>query len=287
LFDPSGLGWLEGFDELLTRCGLLSNGAPQFDSRGALQHPLHGRIANLPAQRVVVEADPESGELAVTGVVDECRFHFHKLRLTSTLRTRPGELGVRLIDEVTNLSDGPGEMELLYHVNFGPPLLESGARVLAPVRRMMPRDAAAVSGVGQWDQFGPPQTGPSEECYFFELLSGPDHRTHTMLRNGAGDRGVSLRFSTVELPCFTLWKNPRAKADGYVTGLEPGVNFPNVRSFEAEQGRVRRMKPGETFRFELAIEVHDDKASVAQAESEIARLQALAPPEICGSPEPD
>ena len=91
-----------------TRCGLLSNGAPQFDSHGTLQYPLHGRIANLPAHRVVVEADAESGELAVTGVVDECRFHFHKLRLTSTLRTRPGEPGVRIIDEVTNLSGQPG-----------------------------------------------------------------------------------------------------------------------------------------------------------------------------------
>ena len=31
--DPSGIGWLEGFDELLVRCGLLSNGAPEFDGR--------------------------------------------------------------------------------------------------------------------------------------------------------------------------------------------------------------------------------------------------------------
>ena len=150
---------------------------------------------------------------------------------------------------------------------------------------MMPRDAAAVPGVGQWDKFGEPTTGPGEECYFFQLLSGSDNRTHTMLRNAAGDRGVSLRFSTTELPCFTLWKNSRAKVDGYVTGLEPGGNFPNVRSFEAEQGRVRRLKPGETVRFELAIEAHGDKASVAEAESEIAKLQSLAPAEICGLPE--
>jgi hypothetical protein len=286
VFDPSGLGWLEGFDELVSRCGLLSNGAPQFDSQGALQYPLHGRIANLPAHRLVVEADAESGELSVTGVVDECRFHFHKLRLTSTLRTRPGEPGVRLFDEVTNLSDAPGEMELIYHTNFGPPLLEPGARVVAPVGRMMPRDAAAVPGVGQWDKFGEPTTGPGEECYFFQLLSGSDNRTQTMLRNAAGDRGVSLRFSTVELPCFTLWKNPRAKVDGYVTGLEPGVNFPNVRSYEAEQGRVRKLKPGETARFELGIEAHGDKASVGRAEAEIAKLQSLAPAEICGSPQP-
>ena len=86
---------------------------------------------------------------------------------------------MRLIDEVTNLSDAAktGEMELIYHTNFGPPLLEPGSRVVAPVRRMMPRDAAAVPGVGHWDQFGEPTTGPGEECYFFQLLSGSDNRT--------------------------------------------------------------------------------------------------------------
>src|SRR5262245_12349896 len=31
LMEPSGLGWLDGFDELLVRCGLESNGAPDFD----------------------------------------------------------------------------------------------------------------------------------------------------------------------------------------------------------------------------------------------------------------
>src|SRR5688572_662532 len=50
VMDPGGLGWLEGFDELLARCGLASNGAPDFDKRGVLRYPLHGRIGNLPAR---------------------------------------------------------------------------------------------------------------------------------------------------------------------------------------------------------------------------------------------
>ena len=37
LTDPSGLGWLEGFDELMCRCGLESNGAPDFGARRRLQ----------------------------------------------------------------------------------------------------------------------------------------------------------------------------------------------------------------------------------------------------------
>ena len=34
--EPSGLGWLDGFDALLSRCGLVSNGAPDFDDAGRL-----------------------------------------------------------------------------------------------------------------------------------------------------------------------------------------------------------------------------------------------------------
>jgi hypothetical protein len=40
LAEPGGLGWLDGFDELVARCGLVSNGAPDFDTAGRLRHSL-------------------------------------------------------------------------------------------------------------------------------------------------------------------------------------------------------------------------------------------------------
>ena len=48
-WEPGGYGWLAGFDELLVRCGLESNGAPEFLPNGALRYPLHGQVANIPA----------------------------------------------------------------------------------------------------------------------------------------------------------------------------------------------------------------------------------------------
>ena len=51
--DPRGFGWIAGFDELLVRCGLESNGAPEF-TNGVLRYPLHGEVANLPAHTVAV-----------------------------------------------------------------------------------------------------------------------------------------------------------------------------------------------------------------------------------------
>src|SRR5688572_5539760 len=58
LGEPSGVGWLDGFDELLVRCGLESNGAPDFDDQtNRLKYPLHGRIANRPAHGVSLTID--------------------------------------------------------------------------------------------------------------------------------------------------------------------------------------------------------------------------------------
>ncbi len=124
LWEPSGLGWLSGFDELLVRCGLESNGAPEFWPNGALRYPLHGKIANTPAHRVSVTIDGDSGEIAVTGEVDEARLFGGKLRLTTTISTQVGRPGFTVADEIENLSAEPGEFELLYHVNFGlPPMM--------------------------------------------------------------------------------------------------------------------------------------------------------------------
>ncbi len=97
----------------------------------------------------------------------------------------------------------------------------------------------------------------------------------------AGDRGVSLKFNTNQLPCFTLWKNRQAECDGYVTGLEPGINFPNVKSFERRMGRVAVLAPGESRTYHVAIEAHGDAAAVKAA---AAAVQSLAGRHHAGNP---
>ena len=68
-----------------------------------------------------------------------------------------------------------------------------------------------------------------------------------MLRDGKGEAGVALRFDRAQLPAFTLWKNTGGLKSGYVTGLEPGTNYPNPKPFEKERGRVVTLEPGGSF----------------------------------------
>ena len=193
LWQADGLGWLKGFDELLVRCGLESNGGPDFDAGGKLRSPLHGRIANIPAHKVEVAIDGDSGEIVVTGVVEEAHIYGNKMRLTTTLRTKVGQPGVTVVDEVTNISAQPGELELLYHINFGMPLVTPGARVMVPVKRLAPRDAVAVVDVPTWNVYGPESPGLTEVCHFFDLAADSDGNTLAVLRSADGSQGVSVR----------------------------------------------------------------------------------------------
>jgi len=285
--EASGLGWLDGFDEMLVRCGLESNGAPEFNDDGTVRYALHGKIANIPAQKVEVAVDGESGQIAVVGVVDETRLFFNKLRMTSVYKTTVGQPGMTVTDTITNVSAEPSELELLYHTNFGVPLLDPGSRAVLPVKRIAPRDAEAVGNLAEWDTYGPETPGSAEAVFFFDLAADADGQTRALLRNAAGNRGVTLRFNKTQLPCFTLWKSRQAAIDGYVTGLEPAINFPNARSFEKEKGRVAVLEPGESRIFEITMEVHADAAGVAAAEAAVAEIQKGVEPEIRQQPNPE
>jgi galactose mutarotase-like enzyme len=284
--EPSGLGWLDGFDELLVRCGLESNGAPDFDSQGRLTFPLHGRIANRPAHLVRLSIDGDTGEITLTGEVEETRFHFLKLRLVTTIATRVGETGFRMTDRVVNLSQSPAEFQLLYHVNFGQPLLDAGARLVVPAQTVVPRNARAAEGIAGWDSYPAEQPGYAEQVYFLKLLADEKGMSQVLFKNAHATRGVSLRFHTVQLPCFTIWKNTTSAADGCVTGLEPGTNFPNPRGYEGEQGRVVKLPPGGSTSFVLELQAHGDTRSVASAEAVIAKIRGSVEPKIHNQPQP-
>jgi hypothetical protein len=283
LAEPSGIGWLDGFDELVARCGLVSNGAPDFDAAGRLRHGLHGRIANLPAHHLDVTLDEAAGTITLTGAVDETRFLCHALQMTTSLTVAADRQRVSWTDTVRNLSERPATMQMLYHVNFGPPLLGPGSEFVAPVAELSPRDAAAVADLPDWRRYAPPRAGRGEEVHFMRIQPQPDGHAAALLVAPEGRHGACLEWRADTLPCFTLWKNQGGLADGYVTGLEPGTNFPNARTFEEAHGRVVALAPNQTVRFDLAIEHLAGPALAATRD----RLASGPAPRIHARPHPD
>lgn len=273
LDEPSGLGWLDGFDEFLVRCGLESNGAPDFNEQGQLVYPLHGRIANRPAHQVDVGVDDEAGTITLRGIVEETRFHFQKLRLQSTLTTSLGSTSFSVRDRVENFGGTPAEMQMLYHLNIGEPLLHPGDQLIAPVRRVSDRSDPQAEDLQGWNHYGSHVPGQREDCYYAEMQADEAGQTQVLLKHAAGTQGTRISYNVDALPYFTLWKNLVASEDGYVTGLEPATNYPNPRSEEKANGRVVVLQPGESWSAELVVDALTGAEQVAEAEASIERLK--------------
>ena len=290
LQERGGLGWLKGFNEWFVRCGLNSMGAPGMDtvldySGNAFDVPLtlHGNIANIPARAVELEVTETA--IILRGEVDETMMFGPALRLNTEIRTEIGSGTMTITDTVTNLGNNPVEHQMLYHINYGAPLLQKGARLLAPFKQVAPRDPRSAEGIETFDQYGAPEVGFVEQAYYYELVGKRGSRdSMVLLRNAAGDRGSLLRFSLKDFPCFTLWKNTAGQADGYVTGLEPATSYPNSRRFERKKGRVIVLKGGASRTTKMMIENLDTKTAIRTSESEIKQLQKAAKPTVGANP---
>ena len=288
-----GLGWLEGFNEWLARCGLEWAGHPgidrfvnNVDEQAEMNLTLHGKVANIPASEVevIVEREPRP-RLRVRGRVDERAFYGPKLELWTEVWTEPGSSVFRIEDALTNRGAYQQEFQMIYHANHGPPLLGSGARFSAAVRRVTPFNTHAAKDVAAYAEYGAPARGFVEQVYNLHPFAGTDGRSLLMLRNAAGDRAVSIGFGVEALPYVTLWKNLTPIEEGYVTGLEPGTGFPYTRRVEREAGRVPKLAPGETRRFALDVGLHTTAAGVAAVEERIKRIQNGRSTQIDRAPE--
>lgn len=281
LSDRDGLGWLEGFNEWMVRCGVEFAGHPGKDEfinntgdKAEMMLTLHGKIGNIPASEVVVAIDKRPpNRVYVRGTVYERGFYGPKLKVVTEISTVPGSTTFRINDTVTNEGAFDQEFQLIYHGNFGAPLLEKGAKVKAAAKSVTPMNAHAGKAVKTYDTYAGPTKGFVEEVYLLEPIANDKGRSSVMLHNAAGDRGASVTWSVKQLPFLTIWKNTAATESGYVTGLEPGTGYPFNRKVERKFGRVPKLKPGQTRNFTLDFGIHHGKESVDAAVAKIDALQ--------------
>jgi hypothetical protein len=282
LLSRGGLGWLDGFNEYMVRCGLEYAGHAGKDKfinnlgeEVETDLTLHGRIANIPASEVEVEVDREAPHrIRVRGRVDERMFYGPKLELWTEISTEPGSTQFRIEDRVKNQGAYEQEFQIIYHANYGQPLLEKGARFVGPVQRATPFNAEAAKGMTNFEDYLGPTLGFVEQVYCLVPYADPKGLTKIMLENPLRDRGVAMTFAVAQLPYVTLWKYTAAREEGYVTGLEPGTGFPYNRRIERSFGRVPELKPGEERTFRIDVEILKSPDAVNRVAKEIDAIRA-------------
>ncbi|XAW87672.1 DUF4432 family protein [Vibrio sp. CDRSL-10 TSBA] len=161
----NGLGWLDGFNEMLVRCGYEWTGHPGVDDNGQLLS-LHGRVQNTPASSVKVTIDDAAPhKITIEGEVSERTFKKAELVTLTKLEVTPGANSFSLHDTLTNKADYDDEYQIIYHSNFGRPILEQGAKITAAASEISPFNDYAKAGLQEWQTYLAPTKGFDEMVF--------------------------------------------------------------------------------------------------------------------------
>jgi hypothetical protein len=276
-YEEPGLTWLRSFyGGLLTTCGITNSGAPSTD-RGK-PFGLHGRISNAAAEDVSVdqEWDADEYQMTVKGRMREAEAMGENLILRRSIQTKLGARSFTLQDRIENRGFEEQPLMMLYHVNFGFPLLGSNARVVGPIEETRARDEEAQrdKGIEEALIFPEPIQGYQEKVFFHKLAADGKGNTFIALLNrdvGNGTPlGIVLRFNIKELPQLTEWKMPRKGF--YVMGLEPGTATPVGRGVLRERNELPILAAQTEYTVRIHFEVVVTAAEMDRVENEANKL---------------
>jgi hypothetical protein len=254
-YEPEGRGWVRTFGGgLVSTCGLSHFGQPE-ESEGQ-QWGLHGRINHTPPTHVSTFAGWEGDEyiLRIEGEVREAVMPTPNLHLRRRITTALGARWLKIEDTVTNDSFVPVPHMLLYHVNFGFPVITPGTTLAVDDLELTARDEAAAAGLAEATQFGMPDPNFEAQVFFHTPRPAADGYVTARLHSPLGP-GVYVRYRAAELPALTQWKMTQAGV--YVCGIEPCTSHEGLRSLRRSQGQLRDLAPGEQKVYQIEIGVSD------------------------------
>lgn len=257
-----GADWLRGFGGgLLTTCGLTHVGGPENDEYG--DRGLHGEISNIPAEiEKIVQPDPWSGrwDMSVTGKVMQSTVFGPHLELRRTISATIGDPKFRIVDEVRNTGNTSTPHMILYHMNFGWPLVDEGSLILWE-GKWESRDTAMDRKIfheGNDFRICPDvlddHNGGGEACVFID--PDEDENGHYVfgIRNDDLNLEVLIHADKKQLPALTNWQHWGRRE--YVTGLEPGTHHPIGQQKAREDLTLIFLEPGESRKYELEVQVN-------------------------------
>ena len=226
---------------------------------------LHGRISNLPAENVSLgewwEEDDYyieiRGEVKETSALAEC------VVLNRKITAMLGANWIEIEDAVENRSFKPTEHTILYHTNYGFPLLERGTEIILNAKSKVDSAGQAVENIS-------PVAGPGEATrsfiYYHDLAADCSGKSGYVVCNRKvnGGLGIKLSFDKTALPNLVHWQN--FEAGHYVLELGPS-NCMQVggRKAERERGTLCFLEPWETKHYKLRFEILANNKEIDEA----------------------
>lgn len=273
LYAREGCGFLDGFNECVARTGFGHMGHPGMDNGEMLT--LHGRASNTPADDVIV--DIHDDRIVLLGTLREQCFKKINFEIQTRLEVYFDRPGFVITDTLTNQGDYESEYMVMYHNNFGSPLLEEGSKVIIPVKKVAPFNEYAASDLSKWDTLRGPTRNFDEMVYNLFPIAEEDGQAMAVLHNAKKNKALGISFDPSVMPAFTLWKNTDTMAQGYCVGLQPGTSLSYNRRYQRELGLVPKIGPKETRIFRMQFDVAVGTEAVEKLANRAERIQKDQP----------
>lgn len=261
-YDPDGMEWLRTFSAgMLTTCGPTYLGNPCEDEGEKLG--LHGRFSALSPEKVCDLTDFEKGTIEITGTMYDSHTFGKKLRIRRRIRSEFGGSRVVVEDEIRNEGGIPSPLTMLYHVNFGYPLLSEAATVHVRSDHCDGCDSYSCRHLDERGRVRAPEAGSQEKNYLHTFAADREQTT-AWVWNRELDGGLAayVRFSPRDLPYMNQWVLEDWK--DYIVALEP-ANVPcESRNILRQKDMLPILQPGETKTFQVEIGVVAGNEAIAE-----------------------
>lgn len=200
--------WTAG---MLCTCGLANVGGP-CETDGI--YPTHGRIGHASAQSFGTDCHWEGEDyiLRVQGEMNQSKLCGRHLTVRRTIETGLNRKSLILRDVITNHEPQDEPYMLLYHINFGYPIVQPDSKVA-----VSPCETEQLNGTDpDFRSLTDPIDGAGEDL-FLHRFSG--ERAGAVIWNERLQLGAYVCYDTRHLPNMVHWKLMRSH--DYVVGLEP------------------------------------------------------------------
>jgi galactose mutarotase-like enzyme len=244
-YEPEGIGWLRTFAAgLLTTCGLTYLGPPCIDEGEQLG--LHGRFSTIPSRQFADLSGWEGNDYRykIRAIIEEGFLFGNKMRIEREISSLNGQNEVLLTDKITNFGNKPSPYTVLYHMNFGYPLLSEDTELIIDPLMTVPRDSEAVNGMKDFRRFIKPQQDFKEQVFFHTMKANNDGEANVTVRNKKIGIAVSIKTNINQLPYIAQWK--MMGCGEYVLGIEPSNVLVQSRKTLRENNALPFLRPDES-----------------------------------------
>ena len=238
---------------LLTTCGLTQVGAPGEDGDEVLG--VHGRISHLPAESVNIHEAWQGEEyvIKIEGTLKETSLYAENLVLRRTITTKMGETRFWIHDSIRNEGYNETPFMVLYHVNFGYPVVSENSKLYCSSRKVRAWiDQKGNEASGAFDEFDPPTSNYLYNLFLHDLQVDQKPARFGII-NEPLSFGAYVSFDPSQLPLVTEWK--MMGQQDYVVAIEPGNCIPEGRLEARKNNRLQSLKPREDYEIEFEIGV--------------------------------